>query len=145
MNDLASLSDPVSSMRNFDWLSKKKSLNFICLTAQFKFHNTHAVGRNANKFQNFTSVNHKLYFLSLCLFINRHPCILHHRNKVLENFRKFISQERHIRISIRSAYWQKYIFSIQTYCLNVNKVHYQNMLSTKIVITNLGKLSLLFS
>ena len=55
----------------------------------------------ANKFQNVTNVKFRSenLFLILRLIINMsHFCKLGHRKQVLENFRKFISQERHIKI-----------------------------------------------
>ena len=48
---------------------------------------------------------------------------------ILENFKKFISQERHIKIFMRSAYFLQFNSS------NDNHVHNQNIISTKIVFT----------
>ena len=50
---------------------------------------------------------------------------LRHRKLVHENFQKFISQERHIRILISGGY-----------CFNLdsNQIHNKNMNPTKIVI-----------
>ena len=60
--------------------------------------NPHDVGR---VFQNVTNLMTLTLILNQWWTINlSHNFKLRHRKKVLENFRKFISQERHIRILI---------------------------------------------
>ena len=72
-----------------------------------------------------------------------HLCKSRHRKKVLENFLKFISQERHTRI----LNWSAQCLYPNLF-LNRNEVHNLNMNFTKIVITNfhekLRKLSFMF-
>ena len=58
----------------------------------------------ANNFKNIINVKFRSLALIFCLIVNMsHLCKLGHRKKVLENFRRFISQEQLIRILSRSA------------------------------------------
>ena len=56
-----------------------------------------------------------------------HICKFRHRKKDLENFRKFISQERHIRILIESAYRLYSSTLFRHSSLYENKVRYHNI------------------
>ena len=103
----------------------------ICQIFWYNIHNcidSEAVGRDwlipfslgnfsehfwTNKFRNFIRFVPSFIDMS-------HLCKSRHRKKVLKNFRKFISQERHIRFLICSAYclyftllfkWQLYLLS----------------------------------
>ena len=94
--------------------------------------------------------DHIIHFKSR-LFINKnHLCKLRHRKKLLENFRKFISQERHIRILIWRAYCLRQFVFIWTYSVSnfVIKIWFLRKsllrLFVKITKDHLSKMSFIF-
>ena len=61
-----------------------------------------------------------------------HLCILRHRKKLLENFRKFISQERHIRISSKLRHRKKLLENFRKFITqerHFKKIFVRNLLS----------------
>ena len=97
---------------------RKSSLSTIPRESKKNYLNPNAIGRNFELFsrERFTANKLKniINFRSLALFFSSfdnkhglcyrgHLCKLRHHKKVLENFRKFIPQERHIRISTQGV------------------------------------------